>query len=455
MKKRMVVIGSQVSTGLIENEKASFLFDLVDVQSDVSIISLMSEVIDYDHKKINSNQSLLDRSQLLSELNKDGLNNLIAVQPDIIMLDFAADIYWGVIQTESGSYLTNIEKRYSEDTVFESIKIADELHVTSDYDNYSALWIASFDRFMGFVQTYLPGTQVIINKSKFSLQLKSELTGNIYEAANKKTLDIYNKIWNLFDDYAISEFNVIGIEEIPRFTNYEESSEAVDYFAFDKDYYSSLLDKLVNIAYPNLNLAISSDLSEESLSDVETSHIKVNKASQNWNLVRNSDFLDGLDFWEDVTGEYLVKDGLLEINRKSKSSTKLESAPIAIANTMYRLAFDVWVEDVFDLPGNDLIFFARTFPDKVSNDPKFIIDSLGFHAKKENLTSGKWRHLEIDLKAEGNYIRIGSLLRGNAHIKYKNIGLYVVPEEIETDDNEVVEKENLFEKLLRPLKKNN
>ena len=80
--------------------------------------------------------------------------------------------------------------------------------------------------------------------------------------------------------------------------------------------------------------------------------------------------------------------------------TILHSSPVQISNDensvhKFVLSMEVWVENLFALHLNDAFFYVWTYDDKVTRNIK---ESKIYSAKLENLSSGKWKHINIELK---------------------------------------------------------
>lgn len=89
MKNRVAIIGSYLSRELFDKnkQKSEEEFEIVLYRKNLSFISLMSKAIEYDYKKLDTKLKVDNVQQMLDELDKDTLSALIAVQPDILILD--------------------------------------------------------------------------------------------------------------------------------------------------------------------------------------------------------------------------------------------------------------------------------------------------------------------------------------------------------------------------------
>lgn len=106
MKKRVGIIGSELSRELFDKDKSEIQndFEVVFYRKDTSVISVMSKAQEYDLNQLQKVMPVEKSQQILDELEKGILNGLIAEQPDVLVVDFYSDILDGVIETQSGSF---------------------------------------------------------------------------------------------------------------------------------------------------------------------------------------------------------------------------------------------------------------------------------------------------------------------------------------------------------------
>ncbi|MEE8882388.1 MAG: DUF6270 domain-containing protein, partial [Lactococcus cremoris] len=172
MKNRVAIIGSYLSRELFDKnkQKSEEEFEIVLYRKNLSFISLMSKAIEYDYKKLDTKLKVDNVQQMLDELDKDTLSALIAVQPDILILDFYGDVFNGVIETQEGSFLTNSFKDVTGAYLLSDVKIKRQMssnRSVQEFLDYSSIWCQAFDSFVEFIQRFLPETLVLINTINF------------------------------------------------------------------------------------------------------------------------------------------------------------------------------------------------------------------------------------------------------------------------------------------------
>ncbi|MDA2880433.1 DUF6270 domain-containing protein, partial [Lactococcus cremoris] len=346
----------------------------------------MSKAIEYDYKKLDTKLKVDNVQQMLDELDKDTLSALIAVQPDILILDFYGDVFNGVIETQEGSFLTNSFKDVTGAYLLSDVKIKRQMssnRSVQEFLDYSSIWCQAFDSFVEFIQRFLPETLVLVNTINF-----------IEETKRKNNV---SQVWLRFNEYAQKK----GIPVIN----------------------DSLLELYQHI-FGNFKIN-QLELFSQAKNKIEKTK-KISETSLTYNLINNADFSEGKKYWQDDSGEYFVKNGILEINRQTMEGfTILHSAPIQISNDgnsvhKFELSMEVWVENLFALHLNDAFFYIWTYDDKVTREIK---ETKIYSSKLENLSSGKWKHINIELKCKGKYLELGPHMVGAGHFRYRNLSL--------------------------------
>lgn len=388
MKNRVAIIGSDLSRELFDKnkQKSEEEFEIVLYRKNLSFISLMSKAIEYDYKKLDTKLKVDNVQQMLDELDKDTLSALIAVQPDILILDFYGDVFNGVIETQEGSFLTNSFKDVTGAYLLSDVKIKRQMssnQSVQEFLDYSSIWCQAFDSFVEFIQCFLPETLVLVN------------TINFLEETKRK--NNVSQVWLRFNEYAQKK----GIPVIN----------------------DSLLELYQHI-FGNFKIN-QLELFSQAKNKIEKTK-KISETSLSYNLINNADFSEGKKYWQDDSGEYFVKNGILEINRQTMEGfTILHSAPIQISNDgnsvhKFELSMEVWVENLFALHLNDAFFYIWTYDDKVTREIK---ETKIYSSKLENLSSGKWKHINIELKCKGKYLELGPHMVGAGHFRYRNLSL--------------------------------
>lgn len=399
MNKRIAIVGTELTISPIE--ELSEKFDIVCSQQNQSIISLMSKpnslVKSFHFGKV-VNKSL--QHQFISEVNKDGLHDLMTSRPEAIVIDFLPDIFYGVAIGPNDFIVTNRFDEINELNELSKSNLYEFITPFAEPQLYSTLLRKAMRDFSNFIENNMPGVKVIINEITFdSTYPQSELTNStlqmFYEEA-EKIFSSFEKISTYFFSDSIQKYSV--------------------------EFSDSLYSKIDNVKNEPYNIA---------------------------NFIRNLDFSDGDNYWENLKNEFEVSENRLSIDRRGKKgSVMFVSDPVQISARKgnarkFKLSFDVMIDDVFAMGANDLYFIVRTYDNKLFSGHG--TESHGLYAKFDNLTSKKWKHIEKTFELIGDYLYLGPMLRGQTKAKYKNIEF----EEIisEDDKNETTSRfQSLFKK---------
>ena len=366
MKNRVAIIGSELSRELFDKNRSNF--EVVLYRKDLSLISLMAQAVDYDFNQLDKKISFEKTEQILNELDKETLSSLIAVQPDLLLLDFYSDVFHGVVETQDQSFLTNSFENMAEVYSFSNIKIKRVLnsnHSVQEFINYSSLWCKAFNLFIEFVQKYLPSTVILVNTVEF-----------FKERDSKSNM---SQVWQRFNEYAQKKGIPIVSHSLTAVSQYVRKEKA-----------------------------------------------EISDASLQYNLITNASFSAGKKYWRDDSGEYFVDHGVLEIKRTSMEGfTIFHSLPVQIPNgehvaQKFEISMEVWVENLFSLHLNDAFFYVWTYDDRVNRELKEV---KIYSSKLENLSSGKWKHIKIELYCKGRYLELGPHMVGAGHFRYRNLSL--------------------------------
>lgn len=261
MKNRVAIIGSYLSRELFDKnkQKSEEEFEIVLYRKNLSFISLMSKAIEYDYKKLDTKLKVDNVQQMLDELDKDTLSALIAVQPDILILDFYGDVFNGVIETQEGSFLTNSFKDVTGAYLLSDVKIKRQMssnRSVQEFLDYSSIWCQAFDSFVEFIQRFLPETLVLVNTINF-----------IEETKRKNNV---SQVWLRFNEYAQKK----GIPVIN----------------------DSLLELYQHI-FGNFKIN-QLELFSQAKNKIEKTK-KISETSLTYNLINNADFSEGKKYWQD------------------------------------------------------------------------------------------------------------------------------------------------------------
>jgi hypothetical protein len=252
---KVAVIGSCVSrdmfnSNFIPNYKE--YFDCILTQSHASFITLMSDPVPVDEYKIDN---LLEHDvvNVVNEHNKKLIDKLRDLKPDVILIDFFADVHFGVIKLSDGMFLTNNRWKIYKTTYYNEIKRYPVIQIDQNFDEFSLLWKKYVDKFFEFAASELPNVMVVLNHAKFIDKYVVKDSGNIELLSNSgkcKSIDVNasNFYWELLSSYCINKYNVKHIDLTHNdYIAVEDHIWGPFYVHYCKDYYYDTMHELIKI----------------------------------------------------------------------------------------------------------------------------------------------------------------------------------------------------------------
>lgn len=373
----------------------------------------MSDPIPFSYKKLKDNSlSDLSETQLLTELEKSPLKDLISVQPDFILIDFYADMLYGAVKV-NGSNLTGKMFKFSKSKVAEDLKIEDTYFPRKNFDKFFEVWKPKFDDFIKFQMKYLPNSKVIINKARTSDQLLNLDTLQKEKTKLKYDTNNLNSIWERLDEYAIKTHKLSYINYDKTYfldKNYIFGEGIVHYH---KNYYQDCFNGLLKIAF----------------GDLINSKTPVNFNSD-CNLIINPNFKQGFNFWLSKRQDFTIREsnGIPYINVNNNNLNKdvksqIWSSSVQLDECDYDLSFDIKIENLSVIDSRKNIFCVRTFKDRKEYSYSSSIDSLDISLDDVTLKDGEWGTCNFKLRLKGSFVRIAPFLFRNGDVSWRNIKL--------------------------------
>lgn len=268
-----------------------------------SIISLMSPALTDDDiaELVSGPGSGTDGEELdykvritREDATRVFLAKLAAAKPDYLVLDFFADIHFGVVRLPDGRYLTNNRWMLWPTRFHERLKAQgglEPLRIFGDPDAYVALWTEAMDRFAAFIAEHCPDTQVIVHRG---LNVDEVVVPGrkrpvrVREARKAATLNVprANKLWARLDDYAIDTYGWTAIDlRAEGYTSYAEHPWKPFYVHYTPDYYHRFLAEL-------LTLDLARDLDPEDHAQVraiaDSAHQRAVNQERRWGPLRSA-----------------------------------------------------------------------------------------------------------------------------------------------------------------------
>lgn len=392
---KIFMIGSDFSYQPI---KKKYPENILYAAQDISLVSVMSEAIIYDRKKVDelklSNEVYSD---LVSEYEKDVLQMLRTSNPSLIFVDFFTDLTKGVIRLKNNTYLTNKIKLYEISKVVDLTE-CEIFSLIEDYEVYINIWAESFRKFASFVEENLPEAKLVILSSQLPLQ------NSLYAA--KETI-LINTIWKKLIQYVESFSNIEIVSVQPKHLKNNMSNLSFN-LEYGYDFFHSFND-------------IFNQSSENGGFDYE-----------GVNLLRNPTFDNDFQFCDWLVNKPFFKvhrDGRLEA--PGAKGTKLIMSEAILTDSLfkgkessYHLSFDVLVADMGSLNiSKDLIMTIATYPEKTLPHYTRASQRIDISAYFENVTSKKWKKIDLTFSVADKYFRIIPSIYASQPVCWKNFKL--------------------------------
>lgn len=232
-------------------------YDCILTQNQASIISLMSSPLHYTKDDIGELNDY-DRWNVETDLSKSFLDDLVVLQPAYLIIDFFADIHFGVISVAADQYITNNRWKLWKTPYYKELKdqgTIKRLTVLEHTEEYLRVWKRSINQLFAFLKEKLPECHVIIHKARNVSALAND--GVLVDLATsgrvkKENVQLLNQFWAELDQYVIDHFPVSVIEVNDKlYYTYNEHPWGPFYVHYSEDYYHKFLLKLHRVVLEN------------------------------------------------------------------------------------------------------------------------------------------------------------------------------------------------------------
>jgi len=422
MTVKVSVLGCCVSRDIFNRKfipNYKDFFNCVSYQHQLSFISLMSDPIPYDDTKLRNNKMTnLTEIQFITEMDKSPLKDLLSVQPDLILIDFYADMLYGADKV-NGSYLTGKMNKFSKSNLAKDLTVEDHYLPRKNFDKFFSLWKKKFDEFINFKNEYLPNAKIVINKARASDEFFDTDTQKITKKNLKVNVHVLNSIWERLDNYAINKHHLDYLNYTKKYymdKNYPFFG-GIGIVHMQHNFYLDCFSKLVKVAFDY----VSKDLDK-------------NKRIEKCNLLVNSDFEQDFNFWSAKSGDFDLQQEngikVLHINNENNvdqvKSQMWSSSVQVIDDTEYELSFDLKIKDLSKIDGRQSVFCVRSFKNRKKHKNKDRTESIDFKIKNSTLKGFKlenneWCKCSFTLKFKGQFVKLAPFLSQNGDVSWKNI----------------------------------
>lgn len=231
----------------------SFVVKAFNSQS--SMIALMSRRIEPEFVPINDMDDL-DRMSVATDMSRVFLEQLAHEQADYLIVDFFADVYFGVIRLNDGRYLTDTHTKLWHTDFYQRLVPGEDytrVNLQSQPDEYFALWAEAMDRFAAFVSQRCPGTTVVVVFGRFTDLVA--VPGHakpipIAEHTGMRPIDLplVNGLWSRLDEYCTATYGWLLIDlRAEEITSVADHPWGVFWVHYADAYYHRFLAELQKI----------------------------------------------------------------------------------------------------------------------------------------------------------------------------------------------------------------
>lgn len=186
-----------------------------------SIVSFMSPPVDQMVYNIVPSEEMNTHSTetMTSDMEKTSIQRIAEYKPDYLIIDFYADVRYGIAQIGE-AFITNNPNNFRKTDYFKSKQEFIPYHMNSKYNDYMAIFKESLDKFMKWKSETLPETKVILNCFRYSTHYREngeDVYFVKYKGENARD-DLYKRILrenDTFDTlyrYAIEKYNLLAID---------------------------------------------------------------------------------------------------------------------------------------------------------------------------------------------------------------------------------------------------
>ena len=193
-----LILNKNLNPELDENFNLNYSIEVV------SLISMMSEPIDFDEDLINSAYDY-DNICVKQDLSKDFLDFLKNDDKvEYLIIDTYNDVEFKAIRV-NGSYIT-ASNRLKKVDYYNSVKDNPHLDIHEDFDEYFEVWKQSCDRFFRFLSENRPDIKVILNMARLCYRYMED--GKIVEDNRLKSKSQDNRLRDILDGHIIENYDV-------------------------------------------------------------------------------------------------------------------------------------------------------------------------------------------------------------------------------------------------------
>ncbi len=258
MNSKIAIFGSCVSMDTfrsVHNPNYKDNFDLIAIQLRSSLISLMSEPIQFNEKEIEitplTPQNKFKTNILRDDLNKSLLKKL-NFEVEYLIIDLYFDLIFGVLSSNRG-VITNNHWDYTESDFYKNLKDINYYSFDENPYEYYVLWTKYCDKLFNYITEKYPNLKVILNKINIVDKVKNK-NGEIYiEPLYTKRVKKLNPLLKLMENYLVTNYEVILIDLTRNVTSDENHIWGKSLVHYNIEFYQNFYKVMIEITKGNEN----------------------------------------------------------------------------------------------------------------------------------------------------------------------------------------------------------
>ena len=232
---KVVTIGSS-ATQYIFDSRTNPIFDkqLFEHILHIPYLSMMS-FQNNERLDVQSNYARLHDS-------RNVINQILELLPDIVVIDFLADAYFGAVKLDNGDYITNNTWEFKD-----KFKNSEIFFPTLD-DNYQ-LWKSHFTSFLNQLKLIKKDVQIVVNGARFpKYAIHAGIKENKFpkEFSRQSETDDFNQAWEKLDTFASTLVPVLSFDFEESFADLENPIKKW-WFYYNDNYYQDAFIQLEDI----------------------------------------------------------------------------------------------------------------------------------------------------------------------------------------------------------------
>lgn len=220
-----------------------------------SMIAQMSPPVDVEWAPLKT-MSDYDVWNINSDLSREFLPLVAELRPEYVVLDFFADVHFGVVRLTDGGFVTDNRWKvkftdwYEEQDARGALT---RLTLQDDTESYLELWREAMDRFAAHLAQHCPDTTVVVHRGWNTNHVRVPDRPQPIRMRRHKRLrafdtELGNDLWAMLDDYCLERFGWESIDlRGEGFTSYPEHPWGAFWVHYEPEYYHRFLAELNKI----------------------------------------------------------------------------------------------------------------------------------------------------------------------------------------------------------------